>query len=320
MRRPTQAQTNPFPYTDSNKRYHTYDYDLRHRYGGKCAKVVLDAGMTCPNIDGSKGSGGCIYCSSSGSGDFALPALSLREQYDRQRQNLSRKWEVQGYIPYLQAHTNTYATPQRVRAILEELLSFPDIVGISLATRADCISPQMAALLGEVAERTDLTVELGLQSVFDDTAVRINRCHTYADFLEGFARLRQAGKMRIAVHLINGLPGEDEAQMVESARRVGALGVEEIKLHLLYVLRSTPLAALYERGDYRPMEREAYVRTVVRQLEWIPPQTVIGRLTGDAPREELLAPLWSLQKFTVMNDIDRLLYVENSMQGRFLSV
>lgn len=311
-------EQNPFPFSDSNKRYHTYDYALRHRYGGKVSKVVLDAGFTCPNIDGTRGKGGCIYCSRRGSGDFSDPSLGLREQYEKQRSLLLQKWQPVGWIPYLQAHTNTYGTVEHLRAIYEEVLSFPDIVGISVATRADCITPQIASLLAEVSLRTDLTVELGLQSVNDETAKRINRCHTYGEFLEGYGLLRAiAPRAQIAIHLINGLPGEDEAQMLATVQEVAALKPDQIKLHLLHVLKVTPLAELYLSGRYQPMEQDAYVRCVVKQLEWIPPQTVIGRITGDAPSDDLIAPLWSRKKLNVMNQIDKLMAKENTWQGRF---
>ena len=318
----TQRDLNPFLYTDSNKRYYTYDYYLRRTYGGKCAKVTLDGGFTCPNIDGRCATGGCIYCSSRGSGDFAPDAaIPLTEQYRIQVERIKRKWDTDRFIPYLQAHTNTYAPMSRLRAVYEEALSLPGAVALHIATRADCLDGEVTALLAEVANKIPLTVELGLQSVSDETARRINRGHTYGDFLEGYRRLRLvAPTARIAVHLINGLPGEDQAQMLESVRRVASLRPDEIKLHLLHVLRGTPLATLYERGEYRPMERDDYVDTVVKQLALLPPETVIGRLTGDGAAEDLLAPLWSLKKVTVLNDIDKKLFETGSFQGKLCNL
>ncbi len=311
----------PFPYTDSNKRYHTYDYYLRHRYGGKCAKITLDAGFTCPNIDGRCGVGGCVYCSARGSGDFTVADLPIAEQYRVQVARMREKWPTNRFIPYLQAHTNTYAPVDTLRAVYEQVLALPGAVAFHIATRADCLERDTLALLREVSERIDLTVELGLQSVSDQTAVRINRGHTYADFLKGYEALRcQVPRARLAVHLINGLPGEDEAQMMENARTVAALCPDEIKLHLLHVLRGTRLAALYENGAYRPMEREAYIRVVAAQLAYFPPETVIGRLTGDGAADALLAPLWSLKKLTVLNDIDKLLAKTDSYQGKMYNL
>ena len=314
----TQRDTNPFSFSDTNKRYHTYEYYLRRTYGEKCAKITLDAGFTCPNIDGRCGVGGCIYCSSRGSGDFTQGSVyPLAEQYRRQRKAISSKWQCRRFIPYLQAHTNTYAEEERLRAVYNEVLALPDAVAVHIATRADCLAPPVLSLLREVADRTDLVVELGLQSIHDKTAERINRGHTYADFLDGFFALREAvPRAGIAVHLINGLPFEDGDMMVESARTVGQLRPAQIKFHLLHVLRRTPLAEMYEMGEYRPLDEDAYIDTLVRQLEVIPPETVVGRVTGDGAKDDLLAPLWSLKKTVVINHLDRALYEGNTWQGR----
>ena len=308
--------TGAFLYSDTNKRYHTYDYYLRHRYGGKCVKLSLDAGFTCPNIDGRCGYGGCLYCSPRGSGDFTLAGLPLREQYDRQRALLGKKWETVRCIPYLQAHTNTYAPIDVLRRIYEEILTFPDAVAFHIATRADCLGREVLLLLREVSERIDLTVELGLQSIHDETAERIRRGHRYADFLCGYTALREmVPRARISVHLIDGLPGEDADMMLETARTVGALLPDEIKFHLLHVLAGTPLAAWYKEGRYAPLMLEEYVSVLVAQLERISPKTVVGRVTGDGDPRTLLAPLWSLKKFVVMNEIDKRMASHNTFQG-----
>ena len=234
-----QGRRSPFPYADGNRRYHTYDYWLKATFGGKCAKIPLDGGFTCPNMDGRCGVGGCIYCSARGSGDFAESvALPLREQYDRQREALSGKWPTERCIPYFQARTNTYAPVERLTALFREALGFPGVVGMNIATRADCLPDDVIALLRELSEETVLTVELGLQTVHDQTAAAINRGHTYADFLDGYHRLRRgAPRALICVHLILGLPGESRADMLESVRRVAALCPDQVKLHLLHVLR-----------------------------------------------------------------------------------
>lgn len=317
MRRPSRRETNPFPYSDTDKRYHTFDYYLRRRYGGKCAVIPLDAGFTCPNIDGTKGVGGCIYCSARGSGDFApSPDLPIPEQYELQRAKISEKWTCVGFIPYLQAHTNTYA-PREVLAPLYDLLpTLPGAVAVHIATRADCLSPGIAELLRALSERIDLTVELGLQTVFDETAERINRRHTFADFRAGFDLLRrEVPAARITVHLIDGLPGESREMMLASARRVGEMGVDGVKIHLLHVLSETPLADRFSRGEYTPMKMEEYVAVVAEQLTLLPPGTVVGRLTGDGDRKRLLAPLWSRRKLAVLDAIDRLLFENGWTQG-----
>ncbi|MCQ2429552.1 MAG: TIGR01212 family radical SAM protein [Clostridia bacterium] len=316
--RVTQAARNPFPYSDSNKRYYTYDYWLKQTFGGKTVKIPLDGGFTCPNIDGRCGRGGCVYCSGRGSGDFAQPArMPLREQYDVTRAALSSKWPVDRCIPYFQAHTNTYAPLDVLRPMFEETLTFPGVVGMNVATRADCLPPETVQYLAELSHRTVLTVELGLQTAHDRTAALINRGHTMADFVDGYTRLREASdSLLTCVHLIFGLPGEDRAMMLDTVRAIAALRPHQVKIHLLHVLHGTVLGSWYERGDYTPIERDDYVETVVRALELLPPETVIGRLTGDGMASDLLAPEWSRKKVTIINDIDKELYRRGTWQGK----
>ncbi len=313
----TQAETNPFLYSDSNKRYYTYDYYLRRTFGGKVAKLALDAGFTCPNIDGRCGRGGCIYCSDRGSGDFAPAALlPISEQIRVQKERLASKWDTSRCIAYFQAHTNTYAPLAVLKEKYEAALAEQGIVGLNIATRADCLPQDVIAYLAELAERTALTVELGLQSSNDQTAKLINRGHDFAAFCEGFSALRAASpRIGICVHVILGLPGEDEATMRRTVCDVAALHPDQVKLHLLHVLRGTRLAKLYEEGEYHPLERAQYIRLVADALELLPSDIVIGRLTGDGAAEALLAPDWSRKKTTVINDIDKLLYARGSWQG-----
>ena len=317
MKRPTQRETNPFPFSDGNKRYHTFDYYLKQRYGGKCAVIPLDAGFTCPNIDGTKGVGGCIYCSGRGSGDFApSPDLPLAEQYALQMAKISEKWTCTRFIPYLQAHSNTYAPIERLKPVYDLLPTLPGAVAAHIATRPDCLSSGIAALLRELSEKIDLTVELGLQTVSDKTAEIINRRHSFDDFCAGFDLLRRdVSRARISVHLIDGLPGETTEDMLRSAKTVGEMGADEIKIHLLHVLDGTPLADAYRRGEYVPMTFEGYTATVAEQLTLLPPSCVIARLTGDGDRRTLLAPLWSRPKLAVIDAIDRLLFANGLFQG-----
>ncbi len=315
---PTQKERNPFPHSDSNKRYYTYDYYLRKTFGGKCAKIPLDVGFTCPNIDGRCGVGGCIYCSSRGSGDFAASSvLSIREQFEITSAALGKKWKTERCIPYFQAHTNTYAPLEVLREKFEEALMLDGAVGLNVATRADCLEDDVVEYLASLAERTVLTVELGLQSVHDVTAEKINRGHSFSQFVEGYEKLRRAsGKIGIGIHLIFGLPDEDDEMMLTSVREVAKLHPDQVKLHLLHVLRSSRLAEIYERGEYSPLEREHYISLVVRALELLPPDIVIARLTGDGMGEDLLAPEWSRKKVSVINDIDKMLYELDSFQGK----
>lgn len=318
MPKQNQRTNNPFQYTDSNKRYYTYDYYLRRTFGGKCAKIPIDAGFTCPNIDGSKGTGGCIYCSARGSGDFAeSSSLNITEQYMRTREKLSKKWSVERCIPYFQAHTNTYASVEHLRKLYDGIDKLDGAVALNIATRADCLGNGVDEYLAELAEKIPLTVELGLQSAFDITAKLINRGHTWSEFVDGFESLRQASnKINICVHIIFGLPGETEEMMLETVRKISILRPEQIKIHLLHVIQDTKLAQMYENGEYTPLEKKDYVALVVKALELLPPDTVIARLTGDGMSETLIAPEWSRKKVSVINDIDKLLYEKNTWQGK----
>ena len=314
----TQRSSNPYKNTDSNKRYFTYDYYLRKTFGRKCAKIPLDAGFTCPNIDGKCGVGGCIYCSGRGSGDFALlPSVPLKEQYMATRDKLSSKWDASRCIAYFQAHSNTYAPLEVLREKFEEALSFDGVVGLNIATRADCIDEEIAEYLAELAERTVLTIELGLQSVHDSTAKIINRGHSFDDFIKGYELLRNASKkINICVHLIFGLPTETREMMLESVKVLSALEPDQVKIHLLHVLRGTKMAEMYESGEYEPLTKERYVSLVADAIELLPPDAVVARLTGDGMADELLAPEWSRKKVSVINDIDKLLYERNTYQGK----
>lgn len=306
---------NKFKYSCDNKRYHTWNYHLQQKFGCKVAKIALNAGFTCPNIDGTKGVGGCTYCSSSGSGDFAgNPAHSVLTQFDEVRAKMSEKWSGTKYIPYFQAHTNTYAPASVLRERFEPVLSQEGVVGISIATRADCLEYDVLEYLSELKDRTYLTVELGLQTIFDGTGERINRCHTYADFLEGYKKLKDRN-INVCVHLIDGLPGETKGMMIESAKAVADLKPHCVKLHLLHVLKNTKIAEQYANGDFELLTLEEYVDIIVSQLEVFPEETVIQRLTGDGGRDTLIGPLWSLKKFVVLNEIDKLMVKRDTYQG-----
>jgi len=300
------------------KRYLTYDTYLKRRFGKKVCKLPLDAGFSCPNIDGTKGFGGCSYCSARGSGDFAPShLLPIEEQYEASARLLEKKWKDSYKIAYFQAHTNTHGDIERQRELFFSALGLKDLVGISIATRADCLPDEVCDMLARLSQRTYLTVELGLQSIHDATAERINRCHSYADFLCGYEKLDARG-INICVHLINGLPGESREMMLESAKAVGALRPHAIKLHLLHIIRGTRIAKEYERGEFSAMSLDEYTDTVCEQLRFIPKETVIERVTGDGVREELIAPLWSLKKFVVMNEIDKKMASMDAYQGDFV--
>lgn len=311
--------TNPFPYTLDNKRYHTQNYELRKIFGEKVCKISLDGGFTCPNLDGSKGVGGCTYCSGRGSGDFTQSALlPIPEQWRIQQETMYQKWPGSGCIAYFQAHTNTYAPLPRLKELYETALAQPGCVGLDIATRADCLSEEVCDYLAQLNRRCWLLVELGLQSTFDDTGERINRCHSYADFLTGYHKLRERG-VNVCVHIIDGLPGETHEMMLQTAQALSQLQLHSIKIHLLHLLKGTRMAEEYARGEFALLSREEYVQIVCDQLELLPPELVIQRLTGDGERESLIGPMWSLKKLVVMNEIDKELARRDSWQGRRFS-
>lgn len=308
-------KNNPFKNSDTNKRYYTYDCYLKRRFGKKCVKISLDGGFTCPNIDGTISKGGCIFCSEKGSGDHTPPCnIPLTEQFELGKEIVGKKWTDVYYIPYFQAHTNTYAPVEVLRKKFEEALTLPDTVGLSISTRPDCLGDDVIALLKELSQKTYLTVELGLQSANDKTLRLINRGHDFAQFVKGYTKLKNAG-INVCIHIINGLPGEDYSDMMRTAKEVAKLAPHALKIHLLYILKNTPLAAMYERGEFKELDRDFYVKLVCDQLEIMPEDTVIERVTGDGVKDDLLAPLWSIKKTVVTNEIDKEFVKRGSFQG-----
>ncbi len=309
-----------FIYSDTNKHYHTQSYYLKKRFGKKVVKVALNGGFTCPNRDGSKGVGGCKFCSASGSGDFGgNPDAPIERQFDEVRKKLIDKWGEPLYIPYFQANTNTYGEVEQLRNLFERALKLPNAVGLAVSTRPDCILEETADYLAELSERTYLTVELGLQTIHDKTAGKLNRCHTYADFLGGYEMLKKRG-INICVHIINGLPYENREMMMETARATAALEPHAVKIHMLHIIKGTALAKEYEMNPFPLLTADEYASLVCNQIELMPPETIIERITGDGARSEVIAPKWTLDKKRVMNSIDLEFAKRNSFQGdRFLT-
>lgn len=308
---------NPFPYSDDNKRYHTLSYHNRKVYGEKVLKAVIDAGFTCPNIDGTKGKGGCIFCDG-GSGYFTNSAKSVSGQLDSELERIHRKYPDSKAIAYFQANTNTYAPPDVLKRTFSQVIGREYIVGISIGTRADCLGDDVIGYLCELSKQTNLTVELGLQSVSDITAERINRCYDFETFTNGYNALKACG-IRTCVHIINGLPDETEEMMLETAHVLGGMKPDAVKIQLLHIIRNTVAENMYKSGKIRVMSREEYVSTVVKQLEYFPAETVIERITGDGDKAKLIAPKWSEDKIAVLGAIDRLQAERNSFQGKRLS-
>ena len=307
-------QRSPFPYSSDNKRYHTLSYHYRTVYGRKLYKAVLDCGFSCPNIDGSCGSGGCIFCDG-GSGYFTSSGISVTEQLTKEYERISAKNGDVPIVAYFQANTNTYAPAERLRALYDEAACFPHTAGISIGTRADCLPDDVIEVLCELNRKTALTVELGLQSVHDETIKRINRGYPHEVFLQGYNRLKQNG-IRVCLHIINGLPGENADMMTETARQAGLLRPDGVKLQMLHVIRGTKLAEMYEAGEVDLLSREEYTDIIVRQLEVLPPETVIERITGDGDKKKLIAPMWSADKIAVLGGIDKRLAELDTWQGR----
>jgi radical SAM protein (TIGR01212 family) len=305
----------PFAYSNDNKRYHTLSYHLKTKFDLRVFKAVIDAGFTCPNLDGSKGTGGCTYCLG-GSGEFAHGAgKSVAEQVRDELSRIRKKQSKADAIAYFQAHTNTYAPLSVLRQLYESVLEVDGVCGISIATRADTLESETMDYLAELAQRTYLTVELGLQTIHDETAVKINRCHTYSEFLTTYKALKSRG-IRVCVHIINGLPGETSENMVETARVLGALKVDAVKIHLLQIMKDTELARQYAAGHVIPMTKEDYINTVCSQLETFPAETVIERITGDGSHDKLIAPLWGVDKIAVLGAIDQALAQKDMWQGK----
>ena len=309
-----------FPYSDDpNKRYHTWNYALRQQFGEKIFKVPIDGGFDCPNRDGTVAKGGCTFCSVSGSGDMIVaPSDPLPLQFQKEIQLMHQKWPtVDQYIVYFQNFTNTHAPVDVIRHRFEQVVNEKGVVGLSIGTRPDCLPDEVVNYLAELNERFYLWVELGLQTTFEETSAAINRAHDYQTYLDGVAKLRKHG-IRVCTHLINGLPGETPAMMRENVRRtIQDSDIQGIKLHLLHLMTNTKMMRDYNEGRLQLMSKEAYVSEICDQLEMIPPEIVIHRLTGDAPFETIIGPMWSLKKWEVLNAIDAEMKRRNSYQGKY---
>lgn len=306
---------NTFSYTLDNKRYHTYNYYLKNKYHQKIAKVALNADFTCPNRDGKKGYGGCIFCSSSGSGDYAGDINdSLQLQFEKIAAIMQNKWPHCAYIAYFQANTNTYGPLEKIKKMIQPFLNNDSVKGIALATRPDCLSEETVKYLSNINKIKDVYIELGLQTIHDKTSQLINRGHTYQEFLDGLALLRKYN-LEVCVHIINGLPFETKEMMLETAKVVGKLDIQAIKIHMLYVIKNTILEKMYHNNEFQLLTRQEYIDLVVEQLRYIPENIVIERLTGDGKVDDLVAPLWSIKKVTIINDIDKKMKELDIYQG-----
>lgn len=304
-----------FSYSDSNKRYHTLDYFYKHKFNNKVFKVSLNAGFTCPNIDGSAGYGGCIYCSSLGSGEFAGNKKdNLITQFNEVKDIISKKWPNSLYIGYFQANTNTYAPVEILKEKYETILKLDKVVGLNIATRPDSISEECLEYLSDLNKKTYLTVELGLQTIHEQTSKLINRCHSLECFTKMVTKLRERN-INVVVHIINGLPFETKEMMLETILFINKLDIQGVKIHMLSVLKNTSLENLYNKTNFHILTRDEYIDIVCDQLEYLRPEIVINRITGDPKKEDLVEPNWLIKKFCVLNEIDKEMVRRNSYQG-----
>ena len=289
------------------------DYYMRRTFGQKACKIPVDAGFTCPNRDGSKGIGGCTFCSASGSGDFtAGRRFSITEQIDIGAEMMRKKWAEAIFVPYFQSFTNTYAPLDVLKSRYEEALRHPLAKGLCIATRADCITPEIAEYLKELSQKHFIMLELGLQTSNDVTAEKINRCHSFEEFKKGYDMVKG---LFTCIHIINGLIGETKSDMLQTARDVASLSPSAVKIHLLHVIKGTETERQYLSGELSVMSLSEYVSTVCDQLELLPKETVIERVTGDGSADTLVAPFWSKKKLVVQNEIDKELLARDSYQG-----
>ena len=306
---------NEFLYSNTNKRYHTLDYYYKNKFHTKVFKISLNANFTCPNIDGTKGVGGCIYCSKTGSGEFAGDIKdSIETQFNKIKEMMHHKWKEGKYIAYFQARTNTYAPVEKLKEIYEPVLKFENVIGINIATRADSITEECLDYLADLNKRTNLTIELGLQTIKEETSLLINRCHTLECFQNMVKKLRKRN-IDVIVHIINGLPHETKEDMLNTVKYLNNLDIQGIKIHMLSIIKDTPLEKLYNKEHFHILTKEEYIDIVINQLELLRPEIVIHRITGDPDPNELIEPTWLIKKFCVLNDIDKEMVKRDTYQG-----
>lgn len=302
-----------FKYTLDNKRYHTLNYHYKTKYGKKVFKVSLNAGFSCPN---KANSNGCIFCSRLGSGDFAGNVQDdLITQFNKVKNMMLKKWPDAYYIAYFQANTNTYAPVNILKEKYESVLNIPNVIGIDIATRPDCINEECLKYLCELNKRTHLTIELGLQSMHDSTLKLINRGHDLKTFDDCVKRLRD-NNIEVVVHIINGLPYETKDMMLDTVKHLNTLNINGLKIHMLYLIKDTDLYDMYLHKPFSILTEEEYIDIVINQLELLSPEIVIHRITGDPNKKDLISPTWLLKKVQVIDNIDKEMVKRDSYQGK----
>ncbi len=297
-------------------RYNSYNHFLRKKFGARVQKVSIDAGFTCPNVDGTVTTGGCVFCDNrSFSPSRRIPRQQIRGQIDDGIRRLKIRYRVEQFMAYFQPATNTYAPVDRLRPLYLEAISHPQVVGLAIGTRPDCVPPDVVELLAEIAEQTYLSVELGMQSMHNRTLDWMNRGHHHDSFLDAVERCQGQG-FEICAHLILGAPGETHEDMLATAREVARLGIDSVKIHNLYAVKKTPLADMVERGEVQLIDRESYVQTVVDVIESLPPNCVVERISGEAPPDYLVSPQWCLDKPAIRDALQQEFTRRDTWQGR----
>ncbi len=300
---------NDLPYNDFNS-------FLKKIFGVRCHKITIDAGLTCPNRDGTKGYGGCIYCNARGSGTGAYSkGISIKDQIKSAKAYLSKRYKAKKFLAYFQSFSNTYAPLDKLKKFYQEALEVPDIVGLAIGTRPDCISDEVLDYLEELNKDYMIWLEVGLQSAHDKTLKLINRGHTVQDFVDAVERIRKR-KINVCTHIIIGLPQETREDIMYTAKFLAKLDIQAIKIHLLYVIKNTKLHELYKKGEYKCLSREEYVSLVSEFLTYLPKSVIVQRITGDPHPEELVAPMWALEKQKNRELIIKYMKEKNLYQGK----
>lgn len=300
-----------FFYSDTNKRYHTLDYYYKKMFKTKIIKISLNAGFSCPHLK----SGGCIYCSNLGSGEYAGNVDDdLITQFNKGKELMKKKWPHGKYIGYFQARTNTYAPVSILKEKYETILKLDDVVGLAIATRPDCISDECLEYLSELNKRTFLTIELGLQTIHEKTAHLINRGHSLQCFVDAVNKLRKE-KINVVVHIINGLPYETEEMMLETVKFLNKLDIQGIKFHMLCILKNTKLEQLYIEKPFKILTEEEYIKIVCKQLEYLRKEIVIHRINSGPKLDDLIEPKWLIKRKRLLNDVDKYMKDKNITQS-----
>ena len=306
---------NSFRYSFNEKRYHTFNYYLKTKYNCKVSKVILDAGFTCPNRDGSKGYGGCTFCSEKGSGDSNIDiGDELIKQYNANKAIMDNKWPNGLYIPYFQSFSNTYGPLEKIKNMLSPFIKMDEVCEIAIATRCDCLQDETIKYLDSLTSIKPIWLEIGLQTSNDKTGVLVNRQYTFLDFKSTLEKLSKTN-IKVCVHIMNGLPYDSKQDMLQTVKDIKDLKFDAIKIHMLHVLKNTVLGNEYQKQPFELISRDEYIELVVKQLELLKPEVIIQRLTGDPMVEDLLAPNWVTNKTTILNDIDKLMRKLDTYQG-----